>query len=551
MNITYNPEFTPSYTGKFLSWFPHRFHWISRQNENWTTHREYPVNDSKLWELHQQEDIIVGLRFAKQTSYVMIDIDKRSVYHPGFSSGNELEGIYASLESIGLVAHFLCQSSDSGGLHLYVPFPYPMPTFKVASTVRSRLEKDGFLVKAGQLEIFPNTKAYVKPGAGKISDYNGHRLPLQTGGYLLEDDLNKVSDRIEDWCDWMDWAAERQDMEAFVEAMENTKWKGTYQREDQQSRKAQEWQEDLESRIKMGWTYFGQTNEILQSLQVYGKVFQKLSGEKLIGWMVETAKSMPGFTEWCRHQQNIFNRCRDWVQCCESRDYYIPYRAYPERSTSHSESFETVKVNKNDIKASDAKNRVVEAINALSQKVFKTTRELFLWIQDKTEELFGVKVSNKTLYNHRDLWSGLVNRVKRVDEVVEIVEIVEECVTSESVDDVKVSSVTHHSLYEGLCGDGSTIKESIVLSKPQYKPDLSTTTTTINSNHTNLDQLSQSNQLNQSNPNQLIQTQLKRSQFLKTSSNQTLNQTSDNHDNSNSERIWNQDQTNQSAILLL
>jgi hypothetical protein len=203
-----------------------------------------------------------------------------------------------------------------------------------------------------------------------------------------------------------------------------------------------------------------------------------------------------------------------------------------------------VKVNKNDIKASDAKNRVVEAINALSQKVFKTTRELFLWIQDKTEELFGVKVSNKTLYNHRDLWSGLVNRVKRVDEVVEIVE---ECVTSESVDDVKVSSVTHHSLYEGLCGDGSTIKESIVLPKP----DLSTTTTTINSNHTNLDQPSQSNQLNQSNPNQLIQTQLKRSQFLKTSSNQTLNQTSDNHDNSNSERIWNQDQTNQSAILLL
>lgn len=461
MSITHNSTKSTLYTGKFLSWFPHRFHWISRQGENWTTHREYPINDAKLWELHQQEDIIVGLRFGKQTSYAMIDIDKQSNYHPAFSN-EYLEGIYASLESIGLVAHFLCQSSDSGGLHLYIPFPLPMPTFKVAATIRTQLEKDGFQIKGGQLEIFPNTKAYVKSG---ISDYNGHRLPLQDGGYLLEDDLTKVSDCFEDWCDWMDWAAERQDMETFAEALENTKWRGTYQRDDKQSRKAQEWQEDLESRIKMGWTYFSQTNEILQTLQVYGKVFQKLSGEKLINWMVETAKSMPGFKEWCRHQQNIFNRCKDWVQCCESRDYYVPYRAYPERSTSHDESFEGVKVNKNDIKASEAKNRVVEAIKALGQKVFKTTRELFLMIQDKTEELFGVKVSNGTLYNHRELWNGLVNRSGKIEEVVE--ETVEECVTSETVEDISVSSVTHHNPYEGLCASASSQRATNLKTNPE------------------------------------------------------------------------------------
>lgn len=337
MSIAHKPPLTTTPREEFFSWFPHRFNWILRKDGNWTTCKKYPIGDDLLWELYRDENMVVGLRFGKETWYLMIDIDRGSIYHPLAIPYIGLDGIYGSLEKIGLVAHFLCQSSDSEGLHLFIPFPKLMPTFKVAATVRAQLEKDGFIIKPGQLETFPNTKAFAKPGM--FSDYNGHRLPLQSGGYLLEDDLTKVGDSIEDWCDWMDWAASRQDMELFEQAIENNTWKPPiYQREYQRSKKADDWKLELEERIETGWTGSGETNEVLKILQAYGKVFERLSGERLINWMVEKAKSLPGYERWCKHKQKIYNRCRDWVRCCESRKFYVPFRAFPERCTPGSDS---------------------------------------------------------------------------------------------------------------------------------------------------------------------------------------------------------------------
>jgi len=445
MTLAHNLPTTPTFPERFFSWFPYRFNWILRKDGNWTTQKKYPISDDLLWELYRDENMIVGLRFTKETWYLMIDIDRGSIYHPLAIPYIGLDGIYGSLEKIGLVAHFLCQSSDSEGLHLFIPFPKLMPTFKVAATVRSQLEKDGFIIKPGQLEPFPNTKAFAKTGT--FSEYNGHRLPLQSGGYLVEDDLTKIGNSIEEWCDWMDWAAARQDMELFEQAMAETKWKPNYKREEQRSKNANEWELDLIARMEVGWTGSGQTNEILKVLQNYGKVFEKLSGTRLIDWMELKAKSLPGYERWCKHKQKIYNRCRDWARCCESRKFYIPYRGFPDRSVEGSDSSRELRVNKNDLRACEAKERIVEALKSLGQKVFKTTREFIRVIQSKTNELFGVTVSNGTLYDHKDLWTGLVDHYRKVEVVIESDSDHEE---GKNVCDEGVLAVTDVSSYEGV-----------------------------------------------------------------------------------------------------
>ena len=50
-------------------------------------------------------------------------------------------------------------------------------------------EDAGLEIKKGQLETFPNTKRY-------NSLFNGHRLPLQQGSYLLDKDYVPESDRV-------------------------------------------------------------------------------------------------------------------------------------------------------------------------------------------------------------------------------------------------------------------------------------------------------------------------------------------------------------------
>jgi hypothetical protein len=50
--------------------------------------------------------------------------------------------------------------------------------------------KQWLQTSTGQLEVFPNCKAYVT--SGEHSLYNGHRLPMQAGSYLLNQDLQML-----------------------------------------------------------------------------------------------------------------------------------------------------------------------------------------------------------------------------------------------------------------------------------------------------------------------------------------------------------------------
>ena len=93
-----------------------------------------------------------------------------------------------------------------------------MNTFNLAVALHECLKAQGFRLKAGQLEVFPNIKAY---GVKTFIDYAAHRLPLQpaSGSCLLDDDLNPTGNSLARFFWLWDQAASHQDMDELRHAI--------------------------------------------------------------------------------------------------------------------------------------------------------------------------------------------------------------------------------------------------------------------------------------------------------------------------------------------
>ncbi|VXD15985.1 hypothetical protein PL8927_510014 [Planktothrix serta PCC 8927] len=388
---------------RFLEWFPHRFHWIYKPAwGRWTTETKYPISDGVLIKKWENPLEIVGVRFGKLTRYAMLDIDKGSPYHP--KNGGDIPGLLNTLEFMGFHRHILIQSSDSYGLHIYLPLPAPVPTFKLAVALKNFLTNNGFTVRSAHLEIFPNVKAY---SFDKITDYNGHRLPLQpqSGSCVLDpDNLFPSSNgfNLDFFLKLMDWGAAGQDFPVIQDFINNAKL-SRHQRPDSLSANAAKWRQDLESSLERGWTGDGQTNEILKNLLKIGAVFHHLVGENLVNWMVATSESLPGFKKWCDHQNDLIKRCREWVSCNDSHQYYKAYCSRPQRVVPHEEVFV---LDANERLRQEARNRISLCAKAIAGQAITTVRGFITALKEKSLELFGTAPSTATLYKHRDIWEG-------------------------------------------------------------------------------------------------------------------------------------------------
>ncbi|MGK7944633.1 MAG: hypothetical protein AB4058_09195, partial [Microcystaceae cyanobacterium] len=305
--------------------------------------------------------------FGSTTRYITIDIDRNSPYHP-LNDPNAIKTITEALEAIGLCRHVLIQSSDSQGIHLIFPLPEPQHTFKTACLVKTTLEAAQLEIKTGQLEIFPNPKRYAKKG--KKSHYNGVRLPLQpnSGSYLLDDDLNIISDSIEDFLDQMDWAAQSQDIETFSSrlniAYEEFKTQRSWQK-TLYSPTAQAWKQALEQLLELGWTGHHQTNYLLTKFVAYHIVFKELTGAKLRAAIKETVINAPGYNQWCRHQHEIDKRIEEICYYTERNEYYLPYCNFPNRSSNYNKTYNRHSSNQRTL---DIEKRISETVAHLEAK---------------------------------------------------------------------------------------------------------------------------------------------------------------------------------------
>lgn len=384
--------------------FTHRWGFIHRSSSSphWLTETAYPLSDADLWEFHQSEQIFIGVRFGAATRYGMLDVDISSPYHPK-QDPSAIGRIESALEAIGIYRSLLVQSSESGGLHLYLPFDQEISTFALASTLKATLERAGFRIAAGTLELFPHPKTY---RVDRPSSYNGHRLPLQQGSCLLDDDFNPISDSIESFLNAFDIASYGNNLNEFINAAEKI-----IQREKKLKRKRKEvrisqrgyaWRESLERTIEAGWTGFHQTNELLGKLAQYGRVFLHLEGDELSRYCLKTAQSLPGYEQYCRHQIDLEQRCVAWAKSAQY--YYTPYCS--DRSGGHPWKSQPRK------ESAHNKEQAIGAVDRIKQAITELRKAGTLIVGKIAQSLQAIataaRCSLSTLYKHRNLWQDAI-----------------------------------------------------------------------------------------------------------------------------------------------
>ncbi len=413
---------TESITGqRFCELFSHRFNFIEApfsDKPEWKTVGKYPIEHRNLWAAYQDSDRLIGLSFGSMTRYAVLDIDRHSKYHPERNQ-YALKALLGLYEDIGITRHITLRSSNSGGLHIYFVFEEALPTFKLAQTLRLTAVCGGFEVKDGQLEIYPNTKAY---GEKQKTAYKAIRLPLQQGSYLLDDDFNPHSNDIKTFLDLCDYVAKGQDLELLKTALETANQIKSFKR-IKGSGEASRFAADLKEQYQEGWTDYGQTNDLLRVIGTYGRVFKALEGQKLAEFIENTAMTLPGHRRYCRHQHNLKQRAKDWARCIEK--YYYPYGENPNRVGT----FRGLK------KESEPKENLVNlgrqdgAITRLQKAVIhiqetvavipKKIGELKELLVNTIRQLFGITPSTRTLNRYKNYWHP-THQGYNLPEVIEV-----------------------------------------------------------------------------------------------------------------------------------
>lgn len=408
---------TPSFTyveeanQAFLKLWPHRFDylWAEHPNPNdkphWQTESRHPLSDRLIL----QGSNLFGVRFGQMTSYAMLDIDIGSPYHP-------TNNPYALPDILGVLEEKLdcpntiaVHSSWSEGLHIYIPFNQPLKTITVAIVISGLLEQAGYKIAGGILEIFPNRKPFTSDGS--LSLYNGHRLPLQAGSFLLNDDWQPIYTTQDKFITlWHQATAAN-----TLSPKHLNKLSKQLRKPYRLSNKAAKFLNDLNAEIEQGWTGTGQTNRLLGRIAMRAYVFgqqllnltQPLSGQGLIDTIIETARSLPGFQDYCQHREELEQRAKDWGRSVENSHYY-PYGT--PKGTKSKQPNQTSQISWNDQQQQTAQERISNAVSHLIRQ-----QQLPTGITARFNALVQQGISGTTLYKYKNLWHPQHQTINHVE----------------------------------------------------------------------------------------------------------------------------------------
>jgi hypothetical protein len=401
----------------FLQLWPHRFDFLYAghpdpdKSPNWYTERRFPLSDRTI----EQGEQLHGVRFGQTTAYVMIDIDRGSAYHPD-RHADKICRIRQAMESIGLVESLVCTSSDSGGLHLYFPLDVAQKSYAIGIAVTALMERQGLKVKPGQLEVFPNARPYNRSGFPAL--FNGHRLPMQNGSLLLNQNLEPLlwSDRDTFAQHWQRAQHRNQVDQVSIQRLVKTR-----RQKFAITTSAEKFLNDLNAEIQEGWTDDGQTNRILGRIAmrsyIFGEVLyasEPLTGDVLVEDVVKIAKELPGYGEYCNHHHDLEKRAREWSRSIEQGTHYFPYG----RKELKTVSLEApVKENKRDLlnrrQSDNARQRIQDAIADLLNK-----EKLASQTTARFNQLIKYRIGGSTLYKHKDLWDPKTLEIKNAPEEI-------------------------------------------------------------------------------------------------------------------------------------
>lgn len=387
---------------EFLKLFPHRWNYLYAkypelgESPKWHSEGRYPLSDRHI----QQGNYLYGVRFSPQTNYLVADLDPTSQYHPKHDLF-AVARLMAALEVIGLVAYVAVQSSYRSGIHLYFPFEEAQSSWVIALVVQTLLENAGFLIRAGQLEIFPNARGFIE---GTPTLYNGHRLPLQAGSHILNQDWEPTYSTQATFV--ANWKFARRRNALDLRTIESVRQRAQ-RKQFGTSTNAKKFLNDLNDEIEPGWTGSGQTNCILGKIACRERVFhhflhggEPLAGKALVEVIAQVARSLPGYLEFCGHQHEIEERAKEYARAAEKRYYPFGSRKSLQKEVKDSHATE---LTWNQRQAQAARVRIREAIaNILNEGNLPTQ------ITDRFEVLKSYGIGSDTLSKNRDLWDPRV-----------------------------------------------------------------------------------------------------------------------------------------------
>ncbi|MDJ0594785.1 MAG: hypothetical protein QNJ72_33215 [Pleurocapsa sp. MO_226.B13] len=321
---------------KLLKFFSH--HWdfiLKREGESWYTETRYILNPRNFESYWQDPKISLGLRFGGQTKFGCLDLDKNSHNNP-LVNPKRYRKLLKTLRKIGIKQTILIRSSSNRGVHLFFFLPEEVNSFDLACALFRVLSENCFEIKAGQLEIFPNTKRYKKKGEG-FSLFNGLRVPMQPGsGATLLDPktFEPLPGGAAEFVELMNSSVDRQDFELLVECCNTARdWYCNFAF-NKQSRT--QWQKDLEYSLKFGFTSSGQTNDILKNLANLGRVFYGLDTvPDLAKFIHERVIELSGYIDHCGHQDEIEKRAFEWAT--SAINYWSIWASNPQRTQNFTE----------------------------------------------------------------------------------------------------------------------------------------------------------------------------------------------------------------------
>ena len=321
---------------KLLKFFSH--HWdfiLKREGESWYTETRYILNPRNFESFWQDPKISLGLRFGGQTKFGCLDLDKNSNNNP-LVNPKRYRKLLKSLRKIGIKRTILIRSSNSRGVHVFFFLPEEINSFDLACALFRVLSENGFEIKAGQLEIFPNTKRYKKKGEG-FSLFNGLRVPMQPGSgatLLNPKTFEPVSGGAAEFVELMNSSVNRQDFELLSECCNAARdW---YCNFALKSKNRTQWQKDLEYSLRFGFTGSGQTNDILKNLANLGRVFYGADTvPDLAKFIHERVIELPGYKDHCGHQDEIEKRAFEWAT--SAINYWSIWASNPQRKQNFTE----------------------------------------------------------------------------------------------------------------------------------------------------------------------------------------------------------------------
>jgi hypothetical protein len=130
---------------------------------------------------------------------------------------------------------------------------------------------------------------------------------------------------------------------------------------------------------------------------------EPLKGEALVKEIVETAQSLPGYKEWCRHQHEIEHRAEEWARCIENSHYFHFGDQSKKQQPEVQDPDLTAAIDQspswNQRQSEATRDRIRKAIAELLEQ-----NNLPVKPTARFQVLLKFGIGGASLYRHRDLW---------------------------------------------------------------------------------------------------------------------------------------------------